>query len=61
MLPNLYILKKEIDWSALNFGVNIPISLQNIFYENIKIRLNKGENKTIKIRYSLTQTDIAKA
>jgi hypothetical protein len=49
MTTSLYIYKKEIDWSALNFGVNIPISLQNIFYENIKIKLQKGENKKIKL------------
>jgi predicted HNH restriction endonuclease len=47
MQSNLYILKKEIDWSALHFGVNIPISLQNVFYDNIKVKLNKGENKKI--------------
>jgi predicted HNH restriction endonuclease len=45
----LYIYKKEIDWSALHFGVNIPISLQSVFYENVKIKLNKGENKRIKL------------
>ncbi|GHT50634.1 hypothetical protein AGMMS49982_06330 [Bacteroidia bacterium] len=49
MTTNLYIYKKEIDWSALHLGVNIPISLQNIFYENIKIKLQKGENKKIKL------------
>jgi hypothetical protein len=49
MTTSLYIYKKEIDWSALHFGVNIPVSLQNIFYDNIKIKLNKGENKKIKL------------
>jgi 5-methylcytosine-specific restriction endonuclease McrA len=49
MHTDLYIYKKEIDWSALHLGVNIPISLQNIFYENIKIKLRKGENKKIKL------------
>ena len=49
MTPSLYIYKKEIDWSALHFGVNIPVSLQNVFYDNIKIKLNKGENKKIKL------------
>jgi hypothetical protein len=39
----LYISKKEIDWSALYLGVNIPVSLQNIFYDNIKIKLQKDE------------------
>jgi hypothetical protein len=46
---DLYIYKKEIDWSALHLGVNIPILLQNIFYKNIKIKLQKGENKKIKL------------
>jgi predicted HNH restriction endonuclease len=49
MQTALYIYKKEIDWSALHLGVNIPVSLQNVFYENIKIKLQKGENKKIKL------------
>jgi predicted HNH restriction endonuclease len=49
MPASLYIYKKEIDWSALHLGVNIPVSLQNIFYDNIKIKLNKGETKKIKL------------
>ena len=49
MTSALYIYKKEIDWSALHLGVNIPVSLQNVFYENIKIKLNKGESKKIKL------------
>ncbi|OAV66756.1 hypothetical protein Barb4_02760 [Bacteroidales bacterium Barb4] len=49
MTTDLYIYKKEIDWSALHFGVNIPVSLQNIFYENINIKLQKGETKKIKL------------
>ncbi|MDR3046880.1 MAG: hypothetical protein LBU51_04595, partial [Bacteroidales bacterium] len=63
MTTSLYIYKKEIDWSALHLGVNIPISLQNIFYENIKIKLQKGENKKIKlllegVEYSAILTNI---
>ena len=49
MSSSLYIYKKEIDWSALHLGINIPVSLQNVFYENIKLKLNKGENKKIKL------------
>ena len=49
MTSSLYIYKKEIDWSALHLGVNIPVSLQNVFYENIKIKLNKGQSKKIKL------------
>jgi len=46
---DLYIYKKEIDWSALHLGLNIPISLQDIFYQNLKLRLKKGETKKIKL------------
>jgi len=49
MQNSLYIYKKEIDWSALHLGLNIPISLQNIFYQNLKLRLNKSENKKINL------------
>lgn len=64
MITNLYIYKKEIDWSALHLGLNIPISLQDIFYQNLKLRLKKGENKTIKllldgVEYPVTLTNIA--
>jgi 5-methylcytosine-specific restriction endonuclease McrA len=63
MLSSLYIYKKEIDWSALHFGVNIPILLQNIFYDNIKIKLQKGDSKQIKLlvegtEYSAILTNI---
>jgi rubrerythrin len=63
MTTSLYIYKKEIDWSALHLGVNIPVSLQNVFYENIKIKLQKGENKKIKllldgVEYSAILTNI---
>ena len=64
MTSNLYIYKKEIDWSALHLGLNIPISLQDIFYQNLKLRLKKGENKKIKlvlddVEYSVVLTNIA--
>jgi predicted restriction endonuclease len=47
MIGELYIYKKGIDWSTLHLGINIPISLQDVFYDNIAIRLKKGENKNI--------------
>lgn len=64
MFSSLYIYKKEIDWSALHLGVNIPVSLQNVFYKNIKLKLNKGENKKIKLiiedeEYHVILTNIA--
>jgi len=63
MTSSLYIYKKEIDWSALHLGLNIPISLQNIFYENLKLHLKKGESKKIKLlldgtEYPVTLTNI---
>ena len=63
MQTSLYIYKKEIDWSALHLGVNIPFSLQDIFYQNLKLRLKKGENKAIKlllndVEYPVTLTNI---
>jgi 5-methylcytosine-specific restriction endonuclease McrA len=59
----LYIYKKEIDWSALHLGLNIPISLQDIFYQNLKLRLNKGQSKKIKlivedVEYEVVLTNI---
>ena len=48
MLAEQFLYKKSVDWSTLNLGINIPISLQEKFYENLNIQLNKGESKTIK-------------
>lgn len=42
-----YIYKKEIDWSVLHFGLNIPVSIQLLFYNSIKELLQKGDNKDI--------------
>jgi predicted HNH restriction endonuclease len=63
MNTDLYIYKKEIDWSALHLGLNIPIYLQDVFYQNLKLRLKKGENKKIKfildgVEYSVLLTNI---
>jgi len=44
-----YIYKKEVDWSVLNYGINIPVSLQDVFYTNMKFRLKRGESKKIKL------------
>jgi 5-methylcytosine-specific restriction endonuclease McrA len=62
-MNELYIYKKEIDWSTLNLGINIPISLQDVFYDNLNIRLKKGENKNIRLiidgnEYSAILTNI---
>lgn len=63
MMTSFYIYKKEIDWSALHLGLNIPISLQDIFYQNVKLRLKKGENRMIKllldnVEYTVKLTNI---
>lgn len=42
-----YIYKKVIDWSVLHFGLNIPVSIQTIFYDATKELIKKGTNKKI--------------
>lgn len=49
MKEGIYIHKKEVDWSLLHYGLNIPVSLQVLFYESIKEYLKKGDTKKIKI------------
>ena len=49
MKEGIYIHKKEVDWSLLNYGLNIPVALQVMFYESIKEYLKKGDAKKIKI------------
>jgi predicted restriction endonuclease len=49
MKEGSYIHKKEVDWSLLNFGLNIPVALQVMFYESVKGYLKKGDTKKIKI------------
>jgi len=56
--------KKEVDWSALHLGVNIPVTLQNVFYQNMKLRLKRGDTKKIKLlfqgeEYRVTLTNIS--
>lgn len=46
-MSNTYLYKKIIDWSALNYGLNIPISLQHQFYDHINFKMKKGDNKKI--------------
>jgi 5-methylcytosine-specific restriction enzyme A len=49
MKEGIYIHKKEVDWSLLHHGLNIPVALQVMFYESIKEYLKKGDVKKIKI------------
>lgn len=44
-----YIHKKEVDWSALNLGINIPVSVQIDFHNQISKNLTKGDTIDIKI------------
>ena len=64
MTPKLYIYKKDVDWSALHLGLNIPVALQDVFYENMKLKLRKGESKKVKLliesnEYLVTLTNIS--
>ncbi len=34
-----YFYKKEVDWSTLNQGISIPVTLQLEVYNNIKQKL----------------------
>ena len=49
MIEESYIYKKEIDWSVLHLGINIPVSIQVIFQQKINSFLRKGESKNIKL------------
>jgi hypothetical protein len=57
----MYTKKKLL---GLLLGLNIPIDLQDVFYQNLKLRLKKGENKKIKflldgVEYPVLLTNIA--
>jgi hypothetical protein len=63
MLMEQYIYKKVVDWSALNYGINIPVALQLLFYDSIEYRMKKGDTKKIAIvingvEYYATLTNI---
>ena len=49
MKSDLYIYKKEVDWSVLHEGLTIPVTTQGVFYENIGLKLTHGERKPIKL------------
>lgn len=44
-----YIYKKEVDWSALHYGINIPVSIQVVFQQKVNSFLRKGESKEINL------------
>jgi len=49
VLTEQYLYKKVIDWSVLNYGINIPVSLQLLFYNSVNYRMRKGEKRKITI------------
>jgi len=49
MLTEQYLYKKVVDWSVLNYGINIPVSMQNLFYDSVNFRMKKGDTKKIAI------------
>lgn len=49
MFLEQFLYKKAVDWSVLNLGINIPLSLQAKFYENLSIGLARGQTRKIKI------------
>jgi predicted restriction endonuclease len=63
MNNELYIYKKAVDWSALHLGFNIPLLLQDVFYENLNFQLKRGESRRISLMvgndvYPATMTNI---
>lgn len=49
MQKDIYILKKDVDWSVLNYGFSIPITFQFDFYNQIKKNLHHGEKLQISL------------
>jgi len=63
MQREMYFYKKDVDWSTLNLGINIPVNLQDAFYQNANLSLKKGDNRKISlvidgISYQATITNI---
>jgi len=49
MEEGYYILKKQIDWSTLVYGFNIPVEKQTLFSEQSGLFLAIGEKQKIRI------------
>jgi 5-methylcytosine-specific restriction enzyme A len=49
MFDQAYVYKKEIDWSTLHEGLNIPVSIQIVFQKNIQQFITRGQTKEINI------------
>jgi hypothetical protein len=44
---NCYVYKKEVDWSVLQQGVSIPVTIQVVFQTTINKFLPRGQSKDI--------------
>jgi len=49
MQSNFYIYKKEVDWSVLQQGFTIPVSIQVAFRQLIKDSLPRGTTKNVNL------------
>lgn len=49
MEERYYIYKKEVDWSVLQEGFSIPVSIQVVFKKLVKNYLKRGEKRDIKV------------
>lgn len=49
MGEGFYIYKKEVDWSVLQQGFTIPVSIQVVFKQLIKDSLLRGTTKKVKL------------
>lgn len=47
-----YFYKKQVDWSVLNLGINIPVTIQQEIYNLIGEKLSKGDKSKISIVYN---------
>ena len=44
---NSYVYKKDVDWSVLHEGVNMPVTIQVVFQNAIRTFLPRGQSKEI--------------
>jgi 5-methylcytosine-specific restriction protein A len=64
MENDIFILRKEVDWSTLMYGFNIPVSIQSQFSDMAGFKTAIGEKRIIKIiiqgeSYQANLTNIA--
>lgn len=49
MEEQTFIMYKDVDWSTLNYGFNIPVEMQPILFSSMGKSLSPGESVPIKI------------